>query len=319
MRWHRLIFWTVFIVFSVMTIAAETGHVQKEGMIKFLLFVLCTGSGIFVMDALVRRWFAEKKYSLFISVTILVGALFVLLQMGLEYLLLGAHPLGWKEKLLENVGLIMPWMIIASAIFIAEDFGKQKLVKTRAELLYLKHQVNPHFLLNTHNNINFLIEQDPALASVTLLKLSKIMQYMLYECSADMVPLSKELNNLANYIELEKIRKNDKLQISYDFLHPANLYSIAPLLLITFVENAFKHVSNFKDRENYIRATAEVKDNKLHFCISNSKQAKVHNEESGIGLQNVKQRLRLLYRRRHRLMIEDVEDKYTAHLTIDLI
>jgi two-component system, LytTR family, sensor kinase len=318
MKWHRIIFWSSFIIFSAMTIAGEAGHVEKESIIKFLLFVLCTAAGIFTIDFLVKRWFAEKRYDLFIPAAFLTVAFAVMIEMGSEFLLLGAYPLGWKEKLLENIAFIAPWIIVALAIFIAEDFGRQKMAKTAAELLYLKHQVNPHFLLNTHNNINFLIQQDPVLASAMLLKLSGIMQYMLYECSADTVPLEKELKNLSNYIELEKIRKNDNLKIIYEFKTLDRSYSISPLLLITFVENAFKHMSNLKDRENFVRITAVLEDNVFHFDVINSKANRHQEKKSGIGLKNVNQRLKLLYPGKHQLVIDDRQEKYSVHLTIDL-
>jgi LytS/YehU family sensor histidine kinase len=225
---------------------------------------------------------------------------------------------GWKGKMLENAAFITPWVLIGLCLLIAENRGNMQAEKTRNELRYLRHQVNPHFLLNTHNNIHFLIESNPGLAADMLLRLSGIMQYMLYECAADKVPLSKELQNLVNYIDLEKIRKDPALDVEHNLHEVTGTAAIAPLLLISFVENAFKHVSNHKDRENFIRIVADVQTDAFSFTVTNSKGTFRPQEASGIGLQNVKQRLRLLYPKKHTLTIENGKDVFFAQLRLQL-
>jgi two-component system, LytTR family, sensor kinase len=230
------------------------------------------------------------------------------------------HSVGsWNDQLIGNALFIVPWVFIALCLFGAEDYGRLSLEKTRNELQYLRHQINPHFLLNTHNNIHFLIEQDPQLAAATLLQLSGIMQYMLYECSADTVPVSKELNNLVNYIQLEKIRQEPTLTVQHNLAGVTSDIHIAPLLLLSFIENAFKHVSHYKDRQNFITIEAKVENNELHFSVQNSKTgAPTRNKLSGIGLVNVQQRLKLLYPKRHHLVIENEAEHFAIFLTIQL-
>jgi len=317
MKWHRFIFWNLYLVFLVFAIAAETGEVTKASIIKCLLLGSCTVLAILVVDVLVRKWFDTGMQALFFVATGMLAAFTIGLETLLEYLLIGPHPLGLKEKLFEDVVLMAPWIIIAISLFIAEGFNRKQLEQSKAALSYLKHQVNPHFLLNTHNNIYFLIEQNPALASNTLLKLSDIMRYMLYECEAETVSLHKEFKHLENYIELERIRM-DNVQVTYHLQYPEEDVEIAPLLLIAFVENAFKHVSRHKDKENSITIEAKMDGGgRLHFSVYNTRATKAEHQD-GIGLKNVKQRLNLLYNKRYQLHLEEDEKKYWVKLMIVL-
>jgi LytS/YehU family sensor histidine kinase len=145
------------------------------------------------------------------------------------------------------------------------------------------------------------------------------MQYMLYECSADTVPLSKELNNLINYIHLEKIRQEPTLVVQHNLNEVTSDAQIAPLLLLSFIENAFKHVSHHKKRRNFITIEAAVGNNELHFSVQNSKTSvPAVGKHSGIGLTNVQQRLKLLYPKRHILVIENEAERFGVFLTLQL-
>lgn len=318
-KWHRIIFWIAFALFFMITIAAEAGRVRLEGIVKFLLFTSSTIAGILIIDKLlIPKYLVRKNYLLF-GISIIGATVYcVSIEFALEHLLLGAYPGKVSTKLLENCFLIAPWIFVALCLFIAEDYGRINLEKTKNELLYLKQQINPHFLLNTHNNIYFLIQQDPSLASSLLLKLSGIMKYMLYECTAEVVPLGKEFENLENYIALEKIRKNENLEIKWEPLPTNSAVAIPPLLLITFVENAFKHTSNFKNKLNFIHISGMIEGNILFFEVVNSKGNNSSSAGSGIGLKNVKQRLNLLFEGQHILDIKDNEETFSIKLTLHL-
>lgn len=320
MKWHRVLFWLIFLLFFAITIGFEGGGLRREGLLKFAVFVALTAIGIVAVDRLlVPRFLQIRRYVAFVLGVIAIVIIAVVAEAGIEALALAVHPLGWGYKLEENAMFIAPWIGLAVCLFIAENMGRTTLQKTRTELEYLKHQVNPHFLLNTHNNIYFLIEQNPELAANTLLKLSGVMQYMLYECSGDRVSLQREFELLRNYIDLELIRKSEHLQVDCNLhsLQPDCL--IAPLLLITFVENAFTHLSNFKDKPNFIRISATVENGELLFSVTNTKSGnRGENRTSGIGLKNVRQRLGLLYRNKHTLNVHEQEDTFSIKLSIRL-
>jgi len=315
MKWHRVIFWVCLLVFTVMIVAFKTGYPLPVSVFTWFLFTGCTVMGIFITRRALKNWRSENQPALVVTILVTMAGT-IILERSLEDIFLGNHPSGPAPKLVENALFMWPWLFIAMAIDLAEYSAEKKLEKSTAELMYLRHQLSPHFLLNTHNTINFLIEQNPQLASSTLLKLSGIMQYMLYECNADRVCLRQELSNLENYIGLEGIRK-EHVDVSYKFSNPEQDYQIAPLLLITFVENAFKHVSTSGNHQNFITMHSSINNGTLHFeVINTTSERKPVND--GIGLANTKRRLQILYRRKHRLDIQEKEGLYSVHLAIQL-
>ncbi|UOE48650.1 sensor histidine kinase [Mucilaginibacter sp. SMC90] len=197
---------------------------------------------------------------------------------------------------------------------IQRDLENQRLI---AELAFLKSQINPHFLFNSLNSIYSLAYQRSETTPEAILKLSEIMRYMLYECNDNKVDLDKELQYLQNYIDLQKIRFGSKAFI--DFKVDGNItdQKIEPLLLIAFIENAFKHgVAN--DINSPIKLLINVAGGKLHFYIQNKKHNNNRDAVGGIGLINVQRRLDLLYPNRYSLKIRDEEYTYTCELSIDL-
>ncbi|MBL7931690.1 MAG: histidine kinase [Bacteroidia bacterium] len=187
-----------------------------------------------------------------------------------------------------------------------------------AELEFLKSQLNPHFLFNAINNIYFLIRQDRELAERTLLEFSGLLRYQLYECGSDQTFLEKELNFIQAYTQLEKIRNDKSLELEVQFPQVDGNLKIAPFILITFVENAFKHKSEAVGK-HFIHISAEVKDTFLIFQVSNSNAGTTTSAEpGGIGLRNVKRRLELLYPGRHRLIIKNDENVFSVNLELNL-
>ena len=185
------------------------------------------------------------------------------------------------------------------------------------QLEYLKYQINPHFLMNTLNNIHALVDIDPEQAKETIVELSKIMRFVLYEGSKQKVPLRQELIFLENYIHLMRMRITDtvKLTVSLPEILPDR--EIPPLMLITFVENAFKHGVSYR-LPSFIDISVSIEDSRLHFCCRNSKPPKAEDQYGGVGLQNVKRRLELIYGEHYSLDIDDAADSYSVNLTIPL-
>jgi two-component system LytT family sensor kinase len=188
------------------------------------------------------------------------------------------------------------------------------------ELKFLKYQFNPHFLFNSINSIFFLIHKNPAMASDSLAKFSELLRYQLYECNDPQITLDRELVYLENFIELEKLRQN-KLEVSTDLdCGPSAAVSIAPFILMTFVENAFKHVSKEAHQANFIRICLKMAGEKLDFSVTNSYSGPVAEavKYNGIGLQNVRRRLDLLYPGGYALDISQSPELFEVRLQLTL-
>ena len=197
---------------------------------------------------------------------------------------------------------------------IQRDLENQRL---SAELSFLKSQINPHFLFNSLNSIYSLAYQKSDTTPEAILKLSEIMRYMLYECNDNKVELAKELQYLHNYIDLQKIRFGNKAFIDFEVKGEINNQYIVPLLLISFIENAFKHgIAN--DPIMPISLKINIEDGKLYFFIQNKKHSHNRDASGGIGLMNVKRRLDLLYPGKYNLDIRDETDTYTVQLSLVL-
>lgn len=192
--------------------------------------------------------------------------------------------------------------------------------KVQAELQLLKSQVHPHFLFNTLNNLYALTlrrsEQSPAV----VLKLSELLSYMLYECNAAEVSLAKEIAFMKNYIGLEQLRYGDRLDMSVSISGDWKNKQIAPLLLIPFVENAFKHGTSEQLEQAWMHLDLTVTDNTLKFKLINSREVEPHSEQfaGGIGLRNVQKRLELLYPNRHDLRLIAEDETFMVVLTLQL-
>ncbi len=193
---------------------------------------------------------------------------------------------------------------------------KEKVI---AELQLLKAQVHPHFLFNTLNNIySFSLENSPKTPGM-ILKLSSLLNYMLYDCKAEEVLLEKEVEVMKNYIDLEKERYGNKIEISLNIEGDIKDKYIAPLLLLPFLENAFKHGTSEQLEKPWLSVDIAVKQQTMRCKIVNSKNEFVPVSEKGIGIQNVKKRLAFLYPDKHELKMADEGNFFMVSLVIDLM
>ena len=199
-------------------------------------------------------------------------------------------------------------------IRIKEDL-KQKNFET--ELALIKLQLEPHFLFNTINNIDVLIEKDPVKASLYLNKLSDIMRFMLYETKTDLVLLEKEMAYISKYIDLQKIRNANAGYVQYRSTGNPDNIMIAPMLFIPFIENAFKHSAN-KKKDNAISIGLSIEKPLVHFYCNNFMEENplAAAEAGGLGNELIKKRLELLYPGRHELLIRKENSQYMVQLTI---
>lgn len=196
--------------------------------------------------------------------------------------------------------------------------------KLETELKFLRAQFNPHFLFNTINSIFVLINKNPAMASESLAKFSDLLRYQLYECNEHQIALSKELSYLHGFVELEKLRLNTNVCITLQMQPPHTPdLAIAPFILMPFIENAFKHVSQSGRQTNRIDIHIAFQEQKLNMVVSNTVNShKIIEREllkhSGVGLQNVQRRLELLYSNEYELKIDKNEHEFTVSLGINL-
>ena len=294
------------------------------GGINISLFYL---NYLFFISVFLNR----KRYSMYALAIVLTIALYGIGKYGMGLL--------FKEDVLMRIKgeMIGFWSYFLSTLFtsllfvflsiilkfsvdwflnerIQRDLENQRL---SAELAFLKSQINPHFLFNSLNSIYSLAYQQSENTPGAILKLSEIMRYMLYECNDNKVALAKELQYLQNYIDLQKIRFGNKAYIDFKIDGKVDDQQIVPLLLIAFIENAFKHgVAN--DSLTPIQLLITVDHQQLHFFIQNKKHSNNRDAIGGIGLNNVKRRLDLLYPGKYNLDIRDEIDTYTCELSLVL-
>ncbi|TVZ16650.1 histidine kinase [Maribacter sp. MAR_2009_72] len=278
---------------------------------------------------LLPRFFYTKKYLLFFILVVLVIAVIIMVEeLVLERIFYpisrGQHFPGIVYSLLD----VMPVILILAGFKFAWDASKKQLevVELRtsvvqSELLFLKSQINPHFLFNNLNNLySYAIEQSPKTPSI-ILELSSVLRYMLYDCKENYVGLQKEIAHLKNFTKLNEMQIEERGKVSFGMNGNTTEYVIAPLILSVFIENAFKHSTASQSDNIFIDINIDINENgMLNFECRNSflSLANTENLSSGIGLKNVKKRLELLYSNAHDLHIQNEQDVYYVHLKLQL-
>jgi sensor histidine kinase YesM len=234
-------------------------------------------------------------------------------------------PFLYLPKIAKMVAAIYPVTLTAVAIKLLKYWytnqkAQQILTeeKLQAELKFLKTQIHPHFLFNTLNNLYALTLKKSDKAPETVLKLSELINYMLYECRSDVVPLAKEMKFIRNYVDIEKMRYGDKLDVDIRVSGDIADREIAPLILLPFVENCFKHGASEDLLQSWVKVTVDSHPDHLVVKVENSKSENGGGpvREEGIGIQNVKRRLDLLYPGRHELKILNGDETFLVILSI---
>jgi len=198
------------------------------------------------------------------------------------------------------------------------DMEALKQENLESQLQYLRYQINPHFFMNTLNNIHALVDIDPELSKNSIVRLSKMMRYMLYEGDKPVIPLSKEIGFLEQYISLMSMRYSDSVRISLSIPENKAGAEIPPLLFISFVENAFKHGISYQ-KESFVDVSVSVSNVRIIMNCSNSANIDSKDDsDGGIGLGNTKRRLDLLYGDDYSLNIKEEKGVFTVHLDLPL-
>jgi len=234
----------------------------------------------------------------------------------------------WKEAVFYMSSYILTLLVVSTLLsfrFLNDRMQTQLQLeniereKVSAELSFLKGQINPHFLFNSLNNILFLIDRSNKEARDTLLKFSEMLRYQLYECSSDYIEIEKELHYIKNYMEIQMLRRSDKYKCDLSVAESVRNFSIAPLLLIPLIENAFKYLSHHSGKMNSIVVALDFKEDVFTFNITNDKDNSTPvniDESKGIGIANVRRRLNLIYKDKHSFEIKNTDDKFSVRMSL---
>lgn len=279
---------------------------------------------------LIPRLLYKKRYVWFGITFLLIVTGFSFLKMYLEGQIMNRHTLfftNFKARFYDNV---IPHILLVStgaAFKLLIDYarsqrrlGEVSKEKAEAEINFLKSQINPHFLFNSLNSIYFLIDKQNTTARQTLLQFSDLLRYQLYDCNAETIEIEKEVAYLQDFIRLQQLRKDQQYEVEVAVGPEVKGFRITPLLLIPFVENAFKHISHHADRRNYVQVSMDRQNGSFLFTVENSKEIHHRSTEppGGIGLSNVKRRLELLYPRKYELQIDNNDTTFKVALNLHL-
>lgn len=344
---RHLLFWLVVWLYHLLRIGIMfPGFKSASAIYSFLELTLFWGVLMNVIVSysvvyyLVPRYFLKRK---FVSFGLGIVVLFFIIQtLGAfhSFLLLGkaaanaiGYQHGWEWLAVVRPGFIRLFgnpPLICGLLLSLKMIKNWHLAQARsealarenasAELQLLKAQVHPHFLFNTLNNIYSFTLNKSAQAHDLMLRLNDLLGYMVHECNESMVPLQNELKLLTDYVTLEKARYGSRLDLDLVIGGSCGGKTIAPLLLIPFVENSFKHGASKMLINPFVRLSFQVSENTLHFELTNNQPAQgpQAGEIRGIGLQNVRKRLQLIYPDRHHLVIESRGDEFRVALDLEL-
>ena len=290
----------------------------------------------FTLYFLLPKYLLPGKYWQFFTGLLIASVVMGIEQRYVSYTIL--YPLYYPEalnasffyipKIIKMFVITYPVAFFAIAIkllkyWYANKQAQQILTqeKLQAELKFLKTQIHPHFLFNTLNNLYALTLKKSDKAPEMVLKLSELINYMLYECVGDEVPLPKEIKFIRNYIDIEKMRYGERLDIDIRISGDVSDKKIAPLILLPFVENCFKHGASEALQQSWVKLTIDAQEHVLIVKVENNKppDVLVTPRKEGIGIQNVKRRLNLLYPDQHELKIMSGEETFLVVLTVNYV
>jgi two-component system LytT family sensor kinase len=341
--WIRILahagFWIGYLLLNFLT--AFKFYPESEGLKLLLQFTITLPVDILATYFTVYflyPWILYKRRYVLFAIAILVSALlFIILQRTLIYYItypnfyVGLKPkygfweINWFYNF-TNIYLVVGVVSVIKLMKISLEQQKNAREldheKNEAELKFLKAQVHPHFLFNTLNNLYALALDKSDRTPEVVLKLSDLLNYMLYECNEPYMLVTKEIQLLENYLSLEQIRYGDNLALEFQVTGEITGKRLAPMLLLPFVENAFKHGVSKVRKNPSVHINLDITGNTLHFAVRNSRsmlpETDLTGYTEGIGLKNVKRRLELLYPGRHHLLMEQNEGEYCIHLKVNL-
>jgi two-component system, LytTR family, sensor kinase len=343
--WLHVIFWMAYVFYEGVVWGRVDGDYSRRLVCSLIDLPVKLGAAYYTLYILIDRFFIQRRYAGFLFLLLLSMTVFGIISRVVGYYVL--YPLYYPEAMsvgvfftpkilitifsiysvvgiLASFHLVRQWYRHEQATRALED-ARQQLQKEmlEAELKLLKSQINPHFLFNTLNNLYVLSLQQSDKTPEIVYKLSNLMSYMLYEGNHAEVPLEREIHYIRNYIALEQIRYDARLEVAFNIYDDVGHLKVAPLVLLPFVENGFKHGVSHQLTGAWIRIDIGFQEGVLIIKVENSKPPENErpyrsNLHSGFGLDNLKKRLDLMYPGRYHLDVLDEEDSYLVVLRLTL-
>lgn len=339
-RLTHVIFWVFYLLFFSLLY----GNIREDyikGLTQSLVTLPVTMlATYFTLYILIPRFLDHKRYAEFTFLFVFTAILFGYMDRLIVHLFwvpyyipdypYDKYPLDHLGKAIQQTTNIYTIVLAAAAIkLVKRNYENERLAremsqeKLDAELKFLKAQIHPHFLFNTLNTLYALTLQNSAQSSEVVLRLSNLLDYMLYECNVPLIALRKEIQQIQNMIELEKLRYGGRLDVTLTQSGDLRAQQIPPLLMLPFIENAFKHGVSHETEDMFINIDIGIRENALTLRVENSKAeqiAKPANADytKGIGLKNVRRRLDLLYGTTYDLQVFNEEDTFMIVLRIPL-
>ena len=319
----HIVFWILsyVVIYIALSIDYDASSVNHIITIAFHLPLLL----LFYLHQLIFRYqFLRKRF--------ITYGLCVLAIMGTSVTFCHILFHSWTESLfpdyffvaqystLEVIAIHLTYIAVSFLLFLGFNWyllrERQRnlvLEKNKIHLQALRSQLNPHFLFNSLNNIFALSQENHSMTSDYVMRLSESLRYMTYDAESEYVPLSQDLNQLGNYFELEKIRFDDNENITFKVSGDADGIPVSPLLFLPMLENAFKYLN---PEAPHLECQIQVTDSQIHFSCFNSSTPKTDQSSGGLGLRNLKERLKLLYPETHRLEVTKTSTNYSIMLTL---
>lgn len=344
--WIHILFWSVTFVFFVLYFGREADGYHQSVLFVALLLPVAMATTYFATNFLVPRFLLHGRFALFALYALyaLIGSIYLeLVVLIVSFTLLASFDMSaMSPPTLDVFGLVVALYVVVF-LAVAADLAMRwhrlhtehdaterarleaELALKQAELARLRTQMQPHFLFNTLNNLYGLTLERSDDAPEVVLRISAMLDYVLYGCEHPLVPLHGEIEHLETYLDLERLRYDERLEVRLCVDDDLPDGCVAPLLLTPFVENSFKHGVARTTGATWIAIQLHTSDGELHFHVENRKpdgsgaRDRANTGKSfGIGLENVQQRLQLLYPGAHLLEIEDEDDRYAVHLRIPI-
>lgn len=329
----NIIFWSCYFLYEWLANAAYDNNYEYHLLSAALYTPLIIAATMFTIYVLLRKYFLKGDKTKFWIGLLISMPLFGIIRRAISYYLI--YPRYWPDS--GNVPFLYPpkvifemvntYLIVALNVmfyFTRIWYEQQRLAQTlqkdkaEAQLELLKSQVQPHFIFNTLNNIYSLAKQSSSKTPDLIYRLSSLLSYMLYDSRQCDIPLSKELEYISNYVELEKIRYGNRLDVSMNVLADVSNINISPFLLLPLVENSFKHGATQAIDYCWIRIDILTSERTLIIKIENSKPSNGNDavKHSGIGMDNVKKRLEFIYPGKHEFKSIDEEQTFLVVMKI---
>lgn len=339
----HLLFWLAYYLFRVSIYIDRYVTTPQVQFFELFVKVFAVYVNLYILMPYLLKKKKNLSYAIGILLLLVVGGILqtevvrLMIRGGIydqqEYVLYTGHK---TSSIVYTIFSVIAYTTIIKVLkdaYQSQQINQQiNQERLENELKFLKSQINPHFLFNALNNLYSLILLQSGKAQEVVLKLSDLLSYMLYETNQALVPLEKDVSYLEGFIELEKLRFGDELTVEIDFKGDLESTHIPPMLLVTLVENAFKHSVGDEDTPVHIRILLVCVNHQLYFEVENSLPASpaIAQEDkkpeninqpkanAGIGLQNVQRRLELLYPQKHSLEIVPSENTYLVKMKVDL-